>query len=326
MLSGEEKLAQAGLSIESGGAPVVNRARAAVVCDFGFLRLSSKSNRSRDQKLQMSARPTFKQFLTKIWSESAKDDVFGTAAELSYYFLLALFPLLIFLTSLIGFLPGTHSGLVGDLDRIVPPDAMKLVRDTLTDVVSHRNSGVLSFGLILSLWSASSGVVSLMRGLNRAYDIVETRSFWKRRLIAIGLTIAAVLLVASGSVLIVIGNRLGHLLHRSFEVSAGLAVVSTISGYVIGLVLLLAGIGSLYFFGPATKTKQPVKPGAVFATIGVVIGSLLFSLYLRMAPSASATYGSLGAVVTLMLWLYLIGLVLLVGGEINSEWPSRDAR
>jgi membrane protein len=270
----------------------------------------------------MSARLSFKQFLTKIWSESVKDDVLGTAAELSYFFLLALFPLLIFLTSLIGFLPITHSGLVGDLERVVPPDAMKLVRETLADVVSHRNGGLLSFGLIFSLWSASSGVASLMSGLNRAYNVVETRSFWKKRLVAIGLTIATVLLVASGSVLIVIGNGLGHWARRTFEVSAGLAVVSTILGYVIGLVLLLAGIGSLYYFGPNIKRKQPVKPGAMFATAGIVIGSLLFSFYLRMAPSASATYGSLGAVVTLMLWLYLIGLVLLVGGEINSEWPG----
>lgn len=272
----------------------------------------------------MRARLSFKQLLAKVWSESNKDDVFGTAAELSYYFLLALFPLLIFLTSLIGFLPMTHSGLVADLERVVPHDAMKLVRETLADVVSHRNSGLLSFGLIFALWSASSGVASLMSGLNRAYDLVEKRSFWKRTLVAITLTVAAVLLVALGSMVIMIGSSLGHWAQRAFEVSGGLAVFSTILGYVVGFVLLLTGIASLYFFGPDIKRKQPVMPGALFATAGVVIGSLLFSLYLRMAPSASATYGSLGAVVTLMLWLYLIGLVLLIGGEINSEWLSRD--
>lgn len=253
-----------------------------------------------------------------------KDDVFGTAAELSYYFLLALFPLLIFLTSLIGFLPITHGGLVSDLERVVPPDAMKLVRETLADVVSHRSGGLLSFGLIFALWSASSGVASLMSGLNRAYDLVEKRSFWKRTLVAITLTVAAVLLVAMGSMVIMIGSSLGHWAQRAFEVSGGLAVFSTILGYVVGFVLLLTGIASLYFFGPDIKRKQPVMPGALFATAGVVIGSLLFSVYLRLAPSASATYGSLGAVVSLMLWLYLIGLVLLVGGEINSEWLSRD--
>lgn len=272
----------------------------------------------------MRARLTFKQLLVKVWSETNKDDVFGRAAELSYYFLLALFPLLIFLTSLIGFLPMTHGGLVADLERVVPPDAMKLVRETLADVVSNRNSGLLSVGLIFALWSASSGVASLMSGLNTAYDLVEKRSFWKRRLVAITLTVAAVLLVALGSMVIMIGSRLGHWARSAFEVSGQFAVFSTILGYVVGFVLLLTGIASLYYFGPDIKKKQPVMPGALFATVGVVIGSLLFSLYLRMAPSASATYGSLGAVVTLMLWLYLIGLVLLIGGEINSEWLSRD--
>lgn len=272
----------------------------------------------------MSSRLSFKQLLVKVWSETNKDDVFGTAAELSYFFLLALFPLLIFLTSLIGFLPMTHSGLVADIERVVPPDAMKLVRETLADVVSHRNSGLLSFGLIFSLWSASSGVASLMSGLNRAYNLVEKRSFWKRRLVAVTLTVAAVLLVTVGSLTIMIGSRLGQWARRAFEVSGEFAVLSTILGYVVGFVLLLTGIASLYFFGPDIKRKQPVLPGALFATVGVVIGSLLFSLYLRLAPSASATYGSLGAVVTLMLWLYLIGLVLLIGGEINSEWLSGD--
>jgi membrane protein len=270
----------------------------------------------------MPTRPTFKQLLKKTWSDSLKDDVFGTAAELSYYFLLALFPLLIFLTSMIGFLPGTHNGLVSDLERVVPPDAMKLVSETLEDIVSHRSGGLLSFGLILSLWSASGGVASLMNGLDKAYEVEETRSFWKRRMVALGLTLGAVLLVAGGSVMIMIGRRLGDWLHRAFEVSAGVAVVSSILGYVVGLVLLLTGIGSLYYFGPNIKSKRPVKPGALFATGGIVIGSLLFSLYLRVAPSASATYGSLGAVVTLMLWLYLIGLVLLIGGELNSEWTG----
>jgi membrane protein len=268
----------------------------------------------------MQTWPTFKGFVKKISSESLKDDVFGTAAELSYYFLLALFPLLIFLTSMIGFLPETHSALVHDLDRVVPPDAMKLVRDTLSDVVKHRNGGLLSFGLVLSLWSASSGVDSLISGLNKAYDIVDTRSFWKRRLVAIALTLAGVLLVSAGSVMIIIGHRIGRWLLGAFNEDAAFEFATSVLSYAIGFVLLLTGIGSLYYFGPDNKRRQPVKPGTLFATSGILVGSLLFSLYLRVAPSASATYGSLGAVVTLMLWLYLIGLVLLIGGEINSEW------
>jgi len=268
----------------------------------------------------MSEGPTIRELALRVWREAQADDVFGGAAKLAYYFLLALFPLLIFLTSVIGFLPGVQGSLMNGLARGAPPETMKLVRDTLSDVVSHRSGGLLSLGLIASLWSASSGVAALMDGLNKAYGAAASRPFWKRRLKAIALTLATVLLVVGGSVLIMVGHRLGAWLGHTFEISATLAFISTILGYLTGFALLLVGIGSLYYFGPDIERGQRrVNPGALFAAAGIVIGSLLFSFYVRVGPSASATYGSLGAVVTLMLWLYLVGLMLLVGGEINSE-------
>jgi len=272
-------------------------------------------------------RLTLKELALRTWREASEDNVAGAAAELSYYFLLALFPLLIFLTSIIGFLPGVDNSLLIGLERALPPDAMKLVRDVLEDVVSHRSGGVLSFALVGTLWAASSGVASLMEALNIAYDAGETRPFWKRRLIALGLTLIFALLVLGGSALIMIGHRLGNWLERTLSLRPALAFISNVAGYLTGFGLLLAGIALLYYFAPNVEpSKRRVIPGALFASTGVVIGSLLFSLYLRVAPSASATYGSLGAVVTLMLWLYIIGLLLLVGGEINSEVArGRDA-
>jgi membrane protein len=271
----------------------------------------------------MSEAVTLKELALKTWRESREDDVFGSAATLAYYFLLALFPLLIFLTSAIGFLPDVQESILNGLARVAPPEAMKLVRETLSDVVSHRSGGLLSLGLIASLWSASSGVASLMDGLNKAYGAKESRPFWKRRLKAIALTLATALLVAGGSLLVMVGHRLGAWLEHALEISAALALISTMLGYLIGFALLLAGVATLYRFGPDIKRgHRRVKPGALFACVGIVIGSLLFSFYVRVGPSASATYGSLGAVVTLMLWLYLVGLMLLIGGEINSEVGS----
>lgn len=257
--------------------------------------------------------------VVRVWRECLDDRVFDRAAELAYYFLLALFPLLIVLLSAIGFMSGAREGLLSVLGRVAPPDALKLLGDIVEQIVSQRSGGVLSAGLFLSLWSASSGVASLMDALNSAYDADETRPFWKRRLIAIALTAAMALLVSGGAFLIIIGHRfgpwLGHALHLN-NAALGLTVV----GYFLGLVLLLLGIAVLFYFGPNTKTDgKRYAPGAVFAGIGIVLGSVLFSIYLRLVPGASATYGSLGAVVTLMLWLYLMGLMLLIGGEINSE-------
>ena len=268
----------------------------------------------------MSDGVKLKQLALRTWQESREDDVFGSAATLAYYFLLALFPLLIFLTSAVGFLPGVQDSLLNGLARVAPPEAMKLVRETLSDVVSHRSGGLLSLGLIASLWSASSGVASLMDALNKAYGARETRPFWRRRLKATALTLATALLVLGGSLLIMIGHRLGGWLEHAFDISAAVALISTILGYLTGFALLLMGVLALYYFGPDIRRgRRRVKCGALFASAGIVIGSLLFSFYVRVGPSASATYGSLGAVVTLMLWLYLVGLMLLIGGEINSE-------
>jgi len=126
--------------------------------------------------------------------------------------------------------------------------------------------------------------------------------------------------VACGSLLIMTGHHVGGWLEHSFQISAVLAFVSTVMGYLTGFGLSLLGIQALYYFGPQkNRDHKRVNPGALIAAVGIVIGSLLFSFYVRVGPSASATYGSLGAVITLMLWLYLVGLMLLVGGEINSE-------
>lgn len=260
-----------------------------------------------------------KELAASTWLGALGDEVFGAAAELAYYFLLALFPLLICLTSVLGFLPDVAGGLASSIERWAPPEAWNLVATTLNDVVTHRSGGLLSIGLIGSVWSASSGMASLMSALNKAYDAVEARSFLNRRLVAIGLTIALALLVLSGSMLIVFGHALGRWLASGTVGSAAPKLVSTTMSYLSGLVLLHYGIVLVYLFGPNLKLgRTKVNPGAVFASAGIVIGSLLFSYYLRVAPNVSATYGSLGAVITLLLWLYLMGLMLLLGGEINS--------
>jgi len=213
-----------------------------------------------------------------------------------------------------------QDSLLTQLARVAPPEVMTLVRETMSDVVSNRSGGLLSLGLIASLWSASSGIASLMDALNKAHGARETRPFWKRRLKAIALTFATALLVIVGSLLIMVGHHLGGWLEHALGISEALAVVSTLLGYLTGFALLLLGIAALYYFGPdIERARRRVIHGALFATAGIVISSLLFSFYVRVGPSASATYGSLGAVVTLMLWLYLVGLMLLIGGEINSE-------
>ncbi|HJQ23649.1 MAG TPA: YihY/virulence factor BrkB family protein [Blastocatellia bacterium] len=263
---------------------------------------------------------SLKELGLRAWRESNEDDVWGGAAQLGYYFLLALFPMLIFLFSLLGFLPGAQENIVRMLARVVPGQAMTLVYQFLQDVVEHHSGGLLSVGLLGTLWAASSGVTAVMGTLNVAYDVEEGRPFWKVRLTALGLTVGLALLITGGATLIMFADKFSHWLAATLGLGAFFTVVSSVVGYTLGLACMFIGIELIYYFGPNLKQSwRWITPGAVFAAAGIILGSLGFSLYLRVAPSNSATYGSLGAVITLMLWLYLLGLVLLVGGEINSE-------
>src|SRR5438105_896893 len=155
---------------------------------------------------------TVKELAVRSWRETTEDNVFGSAAELAYYFLLALFPMLIFLTSLVGFLPSMQEHIFHALGKVLPGEAMKLVNDTIQDATSKRSSGLLSFGILGTLWAASGGVVAVMGTLNTAYDAKEKRSFWKVRLTAIGLTIILALLVVGGTGLIMFGDWVSGLL------------------------------------------------------------------------------------------------------------------
>lgn len=269
---------------------------------------------------QMLGGLSVKELAQRTWRESNEDDVWGGAAQLGYYFLLALFPTLIFLMSLLGFLPGAQENIIKMLGKVMPGQAMTLVYQFIQDVVEHRSGGLLSFGVLATLWAASSGVSAVMDTLNIAYDVEEGRPFWKVRLTAIGLTVGLALLITGGATLIMSADKLSHGLATLLGFGTFFTVASSALGYVLGLACMFIGIQMVYFFGPNLKQSwRWITPGAVFAATGILLGSFAFSIYLRVAPSNSATYGSLGAVMTLMLWLYLMGLVLLIGGEINSE-------
>lgn len=263
---------------------------------------------------------TLKELALKTWREANEDNVFGRAAELAYYFLLALFPMLIFLTSLVGFLPGAQENIINSIAKIAPPQVMTLVRQFMHDVIENRSGGLLSFGILGTLWAASSGVVAVMDTLNVAYDAKEARSFVKMRMVAVGLTVALAVMIVGGTILIMFGDRFAEWLAEALGLGAAFMTAWQVFDYLLGLVLVLLGIQFIYYLGPNVKQRwRWVTPGGVFAVAGIIISSLLFSFYLRYAPDYSATYGSLGAVIVMMLWLYIVGVVLLVGGEINSE-------
>ena len=263
---------------------------------------------------------TLKDLARKTWREASEDNVTGRAAELAYYFLLALFPLLILLLSLISFIPSAQEVIFRWLSRLMPGGAMRVIDDWVETVFSTRSGGLLSFSVVFTLWAASTGMVALMEALNSAYEVKEGRPFWKARLVALGLTAAVCLLVIGGAALITFGDQFATWLANWLGVGDQFENVWPFIRYLLGLCMLIVGLGAIYYFAPNARQRWKwITPGAIFAVVTFVVVSYLFSLYLRFAPSYDVTYGSLGAVIVLMLWLYLMGLILLIGGEINSE-------
>ncbi len=228
--------------------------------------------------------------------------------------------MLLFLTSLIGFLPEAQEQIFHALANVMPGEAMRLVDETMRDVVRNRSGGLLSFGVLGAVWAASGGIGAVIDTLNVAYDAEETRSFLKVRAVAVGLTVLLAVLVVGGVMLMIGASHFGTWLATRFSIPSAFAVIGGVVEYILGLGLAFLGLELIYYFGPNVEQSWKwITPGAVFAVASLVITSMLLSLYLRYAPSYSATYGSLGAVIVLLLWLYLMGVVVLIGGEITPS-------
>jgi membrane protein len=268
----------------------------------------------------MINRHTVNELIHRIWRNVVWHDCFGKAAELGFYFLLALFPLLIFLLSLISFMRGAEEIIISWLGTLMPQDSMGMINKWIKNFLSRRSGGLLSFSLIFSLWSASQGVRALLVALNRAYEVEEGRPFWKSELLALAITLALCLLVIGGVVLITFGDPLLRSFGNLLGLEIGAGSLWSVLNYSTGMAMLILGMGFVYFFAPNVQQDlRQIAPGTLFAVTAFIIVSYLFSLYLRYAPSYQAVYGSLGAVIILMLWLYLMAFIMYLGGEINAE-------
>ncbi len=261
----------------------------------------------------------------RSWKSINEDDVFGRAAGLSYYFMLALFPLLLFLLSLFGLLAGPGSELRANLlqllARAIPASASQLIYKTIDEVTKNSGGGKLTFGLLAALWAASNGVSAVMESLNIAYHVKETRSWFKKHVVSVGLTVALSILVTIALTLVLYGGKIADLMVQHFGLGAPFKIAWLVLQWPIVVAFMLVGYALIYYFAP--NLDEPkwawVTPGAVIGFALWVIASVALRIYLHFFNSYSATYGSLGAVIILMLWLYLTGAAILIGGEVNAE-------
>lgn len=270
---------------------------------------------------------SWREFGLRLWRQIWEDDVLGRCAELGYFFLFSVFPLLLFLTTLLGYLAGASAQLRWNLfwyiARLSPTeDVTALLANTLNEITVARSGLKLYVGLIAALWVASSGMLAAGRALNAAYGLRETRRVWIRRPLCLVLTVAFAGLLAGALVLIFYGGVIADALASRIVFGPYLLVAWNLLRWPLVLLFLVTSFDLVYNYAPnlrGTMDRHWWTPGAVTGVVLFLAASAGLRAYLAYFHRLTTAYGSLGAVILLLIWFYLIGFAILMGGEVNSE-------
>ena len=248
-----------------------------------------------------------------------RDDIFALASQLAYYLVLAFFPFLIFLITLIGFIKPNAIDVLEGLKTIMPTSVFELTESTIREILGSQNTGILGISILLSIWTASSGFRAVIKGINKAYNIKEQRSYIRRSIISYISTIVLAVTVIATLVLLVFGSAIGRYLTEILPFHDVIITIWNILRYVVIIFVLIFVFAAIYKFTPSKRLKwQQVLPGAIVSTFGWIIISLAFSFYINNFNNYSRFYGSLAAVFILMIWLFLTSIIFMFGVEINS--------
>ena len=265
---------------------------------------------------------------TRVYQRSSHDEILDRAAELSYYFAFALLPTLLFLTALLGLLPvpDLMPQLIGYVERVLPGDAASLIKKTLAEAVRGASGGLVSVSAFVALIGASSGMLSIMKALNAAYGITDRRAWWEKRLIALALTVVFSLFTLTALLLLVFGARLGEAIADFVGLGPSFTLAWKLAQPPVVIFLVLAGMTLVYYLAPALdRAWSWVTPGSAFAVVSWLLMSLGLRFYVGYFDYYNATYGSIGGLILLMLWLYWSGVAVLAGAEIDSTIEQADA-
>jgi membrane protein len=260
-----------------------------------------------------------------VWQHFREDDVLGLAAELSFRWLLAVFPLAIMIAALGGFV-ADRLGVADPTQQIIdaagaqlPPEAAAALRPQLERVLMDQDGGLLTLGLLLTIYAASAGMRTIIKGFNRAYRVTEKRPFWRQVAVALGLTVLTGTSLVASFIVIVVGQVAASDIAASFGLEAAASTVFELARFPLVLVALAAASAFLYWIAPAQH--PPVRwtvPGVIVFVPGWIVATYLFSLYVDNFASYDDTYGTLGGIIVLLLWFYLTFVILLLGAQLNA--------
>lgn len=275
---------------------------------------------------------SIKQFLLDLNQEIGKDKVFNGAAALGFYMTLAIFPAIILLMTIIPYLPidRVDEAIMDLLGQALPSEASEMVESVVIEVTGEQRGGLLSFSLLGTLWAISTGMYGIMQQLNITYNVKEGRSFVRGRATALILSLFFGLLVIGAFSLIVLGGLIEDWIGNLLGATGALLIFFAVFRWVVIVFAMLLGFAIIYCFAPNVEQKfRFITPGSVISSALLIIVSLGFAVYTANFADYNATYGSIGAVIVLMLWLYITGLVILVGSEINvilEHYSSKGKR
>ena len=264
-------------------------------------------------------------FLKELLCRYEDDGVSEIGAQLTYYLILSVFPFLIFFLSILKFTPLADAGVLERLLAVLPGDTQKILYDIISEIMNKGNFALLSFGAIGALWSSSNGIMSVIKAVNRAFDLEESRPFWKLRGLSIIFTISLYVVLIIAFSILIFGEVFFNLIFVSYTWPS--YVIWKILKILLPLLFMGIMLSFLYKFSPSIKDGINVKfsetiPGSIFASLGIIIFSAIFSFYVNNFGNYSKSYGSIGGLIVLLIWLYSISIVIVLGAEVNATLIS----
>lgn len=264
-------------------------------------------------------------FLVMFIRKIGDDDIFALGAQLAYYMVLSFIPFLMFLMTLVGFSNLNSDTVLNLLSNVMPREAFNLIQSTVIEIVDREQTGLLWISIFLAVWVSSSGFKAVIKGLNKAYGVKETRSYVKLKIISMIYTILLALIVIATLFLFVFGDVIGNFLMKFLEHPEFIYYLWNMLRYVVVILIMILFFMFLYNATPCVRLGWiEVIPGAVVTTLGWISISYIFAYYVNNFSNYSRLYGSLGAVFMFMTWMFITSMILILGGEINAVVAEKD--
>lgn len=257
--------------------------------------------------------------LKELFCRIIDDDITALAGQLAYDLLLSFFPFLLLLLTMISYSDLKSTDILIYVQQIMPESTVNLIYTTIKNASSSTNGHLVSLSIVGIVWSGSSGFRAIIKGLNKAYDEEETRPYWKTIAISVLFMVSLAFAIIASVALVVFGQMIGRTIAHSLNLSSNFILNWDIIRYLVSVGGMGITFAALYHFTPCRRlTWREVIPGAVLSTLCWLAASLGFAYYVNNFSNYSILYGGIGAVIVLMLWLYITSIIILLGGEINA--------